>query len=87
MGGDITVSSLPGKAIDLYANVSHAPAVAEEVEDAFDEDDMPLPALHVLLVEDIELNVIVARSGTGKLGNSGCRDDRQAALEMFAPRI
>ncbi len=29
-------------------------------------NDMPLPALNVLLVEDIELNVIVARSA-GKI--------------------
>ena len=43
-------------------------SVAEEVDDAFDEDDMPLPALNVLLVEDIELNVIVARSVLEKLG-------------------
>ncbi len=40
------------------------------MEDTFENDDMPLPALHVLLVEDIELNVIVARSVLEKLGNS-----------------
>ena len=31
---------------------------------------MPLPALHVLLVEDIELNVVVARSVLEKMGNT-----------------
>ena len=61
MGGDITVASQPGKGSTFTLTV-HAPAVAEEVEDTFENDDMPLPALHVLLVEDIELNVIVARS-------------------------
>lgn len=69
MGGDICVSSLPGKGATFTLTV-HAPAVAEEVEDTLAEDEMPLPALNVLLVEDIELNVIVARSVLEKLGNS-----------------
>ena len=85
MGGDITVVSQPGEGSTFVLTV-HAPAVAEEVEDAFEDDDMPLPALHVLLVEDIELNVIVARSVLEKLG---CSVDvamtGTAALEMFEP--
>lgn len=47
---------------------------------------MPLPALHVLLVEDIELNVIVARSVLEKLGNSvDVAMNGHDALAMFNP--
>ena len=85
MGGDICVSSLPGKGATITLTV-HAPAVAEEVEDTLAEDEMPLPALNVLLVEDIELNVIVARSVLEKLGNSvDVAMTGKAALEMFVP--
>lgn len=84
MGGDITVSSVPGEGATFRLTVQ-APSVAEEVEDALD-DDMPLPALHVLLVEDIELNVVVARSVLEKLGNSvDIAMTGKAALEMFDP--
>ena len=79
MGGDHVLSS-------SIIVLIHAPSVAEEVDDAFDEDDMPLPALNVLLVEDIELNVIVARSVLEKLGNSvDVAMTGKAALEMFKP--
>lgn len=65
----LRVSSQAGKG-SIFTLTVHAPAVAEEIEDAFEDDEMPLPALNVLLVEDIELNVIVARSVLEKLGNS-----------------
>ncbi|EHC4097052.1 aerobic respiration two-component sensor histidine kinase ArcB [Escherichia coli] len=85
MGGDITVTSEQGKGSTFTLTI-HAPSVAEGVDDAFDEDDMPLPALNVLLVEDIELNVIVARSVLEKLGNSvDVAMTGKAALEMFKP--
>ncbi|WDB25066.1 aerobic respiration two-component sensor histidine kinase ArcB [Escherichia albertii] len=85
MGGDITVTSEQGKG-SIFTLTIHAPSVAEEVDDAFNEDDMPLPALNVLLVEDIELNVIVARSVLEKLGNSvDVAMTGKAALEMFKP--
>lgn len=85
MGGDIAVTSEQGKGSTFTLTI-HAPSVAEEVDDAFDEDDMPLPALNVLLVEDIELNVIVARSVLEKLGNSvDVAMTGKAALEMFKP--
>lgn len=85
MGGDITVSSKPGEG-SLFTLTIQAPRVADEIEDTLDDDEMPLPALHVLLVEDIELNVIVARSVLEKLGNSvDVAMTGKEALEKFTP--
>lgn len=44
---------------------------------------MPLPALRILLVEDIELNVIVARSVLGTGNSVDVAMTGKAALEMF----
>ncbi|MFS2221325.1 aerobic respiration two-component sensor histidine kinase ArcB [Pantoea sp. B65] len=85
MGGDITVQSAPGQGSCFTVEIN-APQIAEAPEDDRSEDEMPLPALHVLLVEDIELNVVVARSVLEKLGNSvEVAMTGGAALEMFDP--
>lgn len=85
MGGDISVSSKPGEG-SLFTLTVQAPRVADEIEDTLEDDEMPLPALHVLLVEDIELNVIVARSVLEKLGNSvDVAMTGKEALEKFTP--
>ncbi|KHT14243.1 aerobic respiration two-component sensor histidine kinase ArcB [Pectobacterium brasiliense] len=85
MGGDIQVSSTQGKGSCFTLTVT-APSVDEEGSGLDDDDDLPLPALHVLLVEDIELNVVVARSVLEKLGNSvDVAMTGQEALDMFDP--
>ncbi|WP_225086595.1 aerobic respiration two-component sensor histidine kinase ArcB [Pectobacterium colocasium] len=85
MGGDIQVSSTQGKGSCFTLTVI-APSVDEVGSGLDDDDDLPLPALHVLLVEDIELNVVVARSVLEKLGNSvDVAMTGQEALDMFDP--
>ncbi|SFN26674.1 two-component system, OmpR family, aerobic respiration control sensor histidine kinase ArcB [Izhakiella capsodis] len=86
MGGDISVRSVQGEGT-CFSLTIQAPRVAEEVDDVESTDDMPLPALNVLLVEDIELNVIVARSVLEKLGCSvEVAMTGKAALDMFDPQ-
>ncbi|MEN4912635.1 aerobic respiration two-component sensor histidine kinase ArcB [Erwinia amylovora] len=85
MGGDISVSGAPGKG-SCFTLIVNAPRVAEVAQNDGAEEELPLPALHVLLVEDIELNVVVARSVLEKLGNSvEVAMSGQAALDMFDP--
>ncbi len=85
MGGDISVRSVQGQG-SCFTLTLNAPRVKEEVEDEQPENALPLPALHVLLVEDIELNVVVARSVLEKLGNSvEVAMTGQEALDMFDP--
>ncbi|MCL2892783.1 aerobic respiration two-component sensor histidine kinase ArcB [Brenneria tiliae] len=85
MGGDIQVASVQGKGSCFTLTVT-APAVEEAGGNQDADDEMPLPALHVLLVEDIELNVVVARSVLEKLGSSvEVAMTGQEALDMFDP--
>ena len=85
MGGDITVRSEQGHG-SCFTLTIRAPAVQEAASAAPEEEELPLPALHILLVEDIELNVIVARSVLEKLGNSvEVAMNGHDALAMFDP--
>jgi two-component system aerobic respiration control sensor histidine kinase ArcB len=85
MGGDITVRSEQGHG-SCFTLTIQAPAVQEAVSEVSEEEELPLPALHILLVEDIELNVIVARSVLEKLGNSvDVAMNGHDALAMFDP--
>lgn len=83
MGGDITVKSVLGKGSCFTLSIK-APSV-RGTESSM-RPDGKLPALRVLLVEDIELNVIVARSVLEKLGNSvDVAMNGHDALAMFDP--
>ncbi|NMP28630.1 aerobic respiration two-component sensor histidine kinase ArcB [Rahnella sp. SAP-1] len=85
MGGDITVCSEPGKG-SCFTLTVNAPTLDEPEEALNDADTLPLPALNILLVEDIELNVIVARSVLEKLGSSvEVAMNGHDALAMFDP--
>ncbi|SPW34795.1 Aerobic respiration control sensor protein ArcB [Edwardsiella tarda] len=86
MGGDIVVSSVAGEGACFTLSI-RAPLVAEALCEPQDDEEMPLPALHILLVEDIELNVIVARSVLEKMGNSvEVAMSGAEALSMFDPQ-
>jgi two-component system aerobic respiration control sensor histidine kinase ArcB len=83
MGGDIQVKSHPGQGACFSLTIV-APEVAPDEPE--DEEAMPLPALNVLLVEDIELNVVVARSVLEKMGSSvDVAMNGHDALAMFDP--
>lgn len=86
MGGDIVVHSEAGKGACFTLSI-RAPLVEEALSEPHADEEMPLPALHVLLVEDIELNVIVARSVLEKMGNSvEVAMSGAEALSMFDPQ-
>lgn len=85
MGGSLSVESEPHHGACFTLDVC-APEVVTETSKAQEEEEWLLPALHILLVEDIELNVVVARS---VLENLGCSIDvamtGQEALDLFEP--
>ncbi len=84
MGGDITVKSTSGKGSCFTLSI-HAPAILGDDEKP-EAEVLPMPSLHILLVEDIELNVIVARSVLEKLGNSvDVAMNGHDALQAFKP--
>lgn len=82
MGGDITVESEANKGSCFTLSVN-APVVTDAQQQA-EEDDLPI--LHILLVEDIELNVVVACSVLEKLGHTvDVAMTGQEALDRFDP--
>jgi len=85
MGGSLSVESEPHHGACFTLDVC-APEVVTETSKAQEEEEWLLPALHILLVEDIELNVVVARS---VLENLGCSIEvamtGQEALDLFEP--
>lgn len=85
MGGDIQVESSIGNGSTFTLSII-APVVEEVAVDEQEDGDYPLPALHILLVEDIELNVVVARSVLEKLGNTvDVAMNGAEALALFQP--
>lgn len=83
MGGDITVESQPDKGSCFTVSID-APVITESQYPEDEEDDLPI--LHILLVEDIELNVVVARSVLEKLGHTiDVAMTGKEALELFSP--
>ncbi|WP_413726501.1 aerobic respiration two-component sensor histidine kinase ArcB [Sodalis sp. RH16] len=83
MGGDIQVKSRRGEGACFSLSIVASEVVPDEGNE---EEELPLPALNVLLVEDIELNVVVARSVLEKLGSSvDVAMNGHDALTMFDP--
>lgn len=86
MGGDITVQSVPGQGTCFTLTIEAPSTRNGSSNRQAPEVKGSLPALHVLLVEDIELNVVVARSVLEKLGNSvDVAMTGQQALDRFRP--
>lgn len=84
MGGDITVESEPGKGSCFTLRIT-APVV-EKASESGPSEETTLPSLHILLVEDIELNVIVARSILEKWGHTiDVAMTGHEALQLFRP--
>lgn len=82
MGGNIFVESELGKGSCFTLTVN-----APEAEESQEENADDLPILHILLVEDIELNVVVARSVLEKMGHSlDVAMTGQQALTYFVPQ-
>ncbi|MGL4269742.1 MAG: response regulator, partial [Plesiomonas sp.] len=81
MGGDIQVTSEEGQGTCFTLTVTVRELAAVQQEDAPVAERVRAP-LHILLVEDIELNVVVARSVLQKLGHT--LDVAMTGAEAFA---
>ena len=84
MGGDIHVTSElnSGSCFTLEISCKELQTPATETQNTPE----PIPPLHILLVEDIELNVVVARSVLEKLGHSlDVAMTGEQALQLYKP--
>lgn len=85
MGGDIHVNSILGQGACFTVNIL-APQVKEPRPQAPTKVDSSMPVLNVLLVEDIELNILVARSVLKNMGHHVVvAMTGKTALDLFSP--
>ncbi|MBV1839661.1 aerobic respiration two-component sensor histidine kinase ArcB [Photobacterium ganghwense] len=87
MGGDITVSSEVGEGSTFTVTIT-APIVALEDDEEEAMPRVPQASLNIFMVEDIELNITVAKALLESLGHEVTIAMRgEEALEMFDPEL